>query len=209
MTPWSPEKVFDPAAVRQAIRESGFTLRSLSVTAKGALPRKAPAQTVGISLTAPTTGQVLQLAPSERADHRQAWDSLTTYAAGDGTGKIVEVQGVVVEEPATGSAGWRLAVQRWAPTECGAEVDMRIEGFACERCAARAMRVLAATPGVVHAEASHEQGMLRVWTTSSTPDLDALRARIAELGFQMTHAHVHQQGDQPHADEEENPTQGR
>jgi len=40
--------------------------------------------------------------------------------------------------------------------------------------------------------------MARVWTISEAPDLDALRQRIAELGFKVAHAHVIGPDDEPH-----------
>lgn len=198
VVPWSSNERFDPSAVRQAVKESGFTLRSIGVTASGTLPAEAAPAADMLELTDPGTGQVFRLSPAERADYAESWDALVAYASKQGAGARVSVDGVVVEDKTTGSQSWRIALERWAPTVFGAEVHMRIEGFACERCAARTMGALAELPDVIHVEADHEAGYARVWTTSTEPNLGALRQRIAELGFKATHMHAHGAGDEPH-----------
>lgn len=198
VVPWSPKERFEPSAVRQAVKESGFTLRSIGVSASGVLPAKPAPAAKTLELTAPGTGQVFRLAPAERTDHKESWDEVVAYAAKSGAGARISVDGVVVEDEAKGSDSWRLVIERWAPTVFGAEVHMKIEGFACERCAARTMHALAELPDVIHIQADHEAGNARVWTTSQAPDLDALRRRIAELGFKATHMHANGAGDKPH-----------
>jgi len=185
VTPWSADKPFHPSAVRRAVKESGFTLRSISVTAAGALPAQTPPDAESIALTASGTERAIQLAPEERADRAASWASLLGYASGDGAEESVVVDGEVVGE----DDGWRVLLHRWSPREFGAAVRMRIEGFTCEGCSAGAMRALLEAPGIIHAEADHERGEATVWTRSETPDLDGLRERLGALGFTVTHIH--------------------
>ena len=195
VVPWDTSKRFDPALMTQAVKDSGFTLESIEVTASGVLSDNSSYTPDTLALTDPGTGQAFTLVAGDRADHAASWTALNAYADGAGAGKKVNITGVVMSG-ADGS--WRIALERWAPTDFGAEVYLKVKGFQCEKCAARTMKTLGVFDDVIHLEADRDSGLVHVWTRSPNPDTDALSARIDTLGFQCTHADVHAKGDDTH-----------
>jgi copper chaperone CopZ len=196
--PWSAFQAFDPEKVRDSVKDSGFTLRAINLTAVGALPDMPSVGATTIDLKAGVTGEVFHLAKMDRADHQQSWNELLAYLDDSSNDRSVRVEGLVSDGASASSKDWTLEVTGWAPTEFGAEVFLTVEGFNCEKCAARTMRSFGAFDDVIHLEADHENGLVHVWTKSRKPDLDKLCDRIAELGFQCTEAHSHKKGDDAH-----------
>ncbi len=198
VVPWSAFQVFDPAQVRDAVKDSGFTLRAINLTAVGDLPDMPSVGATTIDLKAGVTGEVFHLAKMERADHEQSWKELLAYLDDSSNARSVRVEGLVTDGDSASSNDWTLDMTGWAPTEFGAEVYLTVKGFNCERCTTRTMRSFGAFDDVIHIEANHESGLVHVWTKSTKPDLAKLCARITELGFQCTEAHAHKKGDEAH-----------
>lgn len=189
VVPWSAFQKFDPAPVRSVVKKSGFTLRAIDLTATGVLPATPSVSGALIDVSAPGTGEVFHVIAAERADHQQSWRELLAYVMDPTNDRSVRIDGAVIaDSDAVDADGWKLAMTGWSPAKFGAEVTMKVKGFACEKCAARTMLSLGALDDVIHLEANHESGEVRVWTKSKAPDVAALRARVADLGFQCTDA---------------------
>ncbi len=187
--PWKAGVVFDPAAVRKAIRQAGFTPREISVTVTGAVevePERSSEPSIRVVDEKADLAAAVRR--TDRADRRESWEALHALS-NKTTGKLrVRIEG----EVSSGSAGGLLEIllQRWAPLSFGAEVILDVEDLACEQCSTRTMRALGELDGVIHVEADHETDRVQVWTTDGSPDLGAVRDRIETLGLKVTHLHT-------------------
>ncbi len=182
--PWKPGVDFDPAAVRKAVRQAGFTPREISVTMTGTveISREGVART---TLVDKEVNLAVSVQPDTRADRLESWETLKTL---DGRGNLrVEVEG---EVQSSGSGeSWKVVLYRWAPLEFGSAVVIEVEDLACEECSTRTMRALRELDGVIHVEADHETDRVSIWTDSKSPDTSVFRERIETLGFEVTHIH--------------------
>lgn len=189
--PWKGGQSFSPASLRQAVADSGFTLRTIDVVVKGVARMERVGDVHVLKIVDPGTKQAFLLAPDARADRRQVWDSLMARSKGSESARLVRVQGRVEPDAKGGSDGsWHLVLTGWAPVQFGAQVDLEVQGFVCENCSTGTMQGLEDLDGVIHAQANHQTGRVLVWTASASPDTDALRTKIEALGFTVTHAHV-------------------
>ena len=57
------------------------------------------------------------------------------------------------------------------------------------------MKALAALDTVIHAEADHATGRVKIWMTGKDPDLDLLRERLASAGCTVSFIRVEQGSD--------------
>ena len=75
--PWKSGVTFDPAAVRKAIHEAGFTPRELTVTVTGAIEVSSDrdAQTM-LELVDENAKLTVLVTPGKRADQRESWDEM-------------------------------------------------------------------------------------------------------------------------------------
>ncbi len=187
--PWKPGVAFDPAAVRKAIHEAGFTPRELTVTMTGAIEVSSDrdAQTM-LELVDETAKLTVLVTPGERADQRESWDQMRALALFQDAKLRVRVEGEV--RAASADRPWSLILHTWAPLEYGAHVIVEIDDLACERCSTRTMRALTELAGVIHVEADHETDRMHIWTRDEAPDLRVFRERIETLGFKVTHMHT-------------------
>jgi cation-transporting ATPase V len=64
-------------------------------------------------------------------------------------------------------------------------IDFGVKGMTCGSCAARVQRVLARQPGVEQAEVNFATGRAHVLLSEPDADLDALRAAVAKIGYQL------------------------
>ena len=186
--PWKSGVAFDPAAVRKAIREAGFTPRELTVTVTGAIEVSSDrdAQTM-LELVDDDAKLTVLVTPPERADQRESWDQMRALGLRQDAKLRVRVEGEVRADSA--DTPWSLILHTWAPLEYGAHVIVEIDDLACERCSTRTMRALTELDGVIHVEADHEADRVHIWTRDEAPDLNVLRDRIETLGFKVTHIH--------------------
>ena len=189
MFPWKAGVVFDPDAVRKAIRQAGFTPRELSVTVTGTVEVEGErSSTPTIRVVDEKVALVLSVPRPGRADRRESWEELWAFSNGTTGERRVRVRGEVRSAIAGGSL--EVALQRWSPVEFGAEVILDVEDLACERCSTRTMRSLTELDGVIHVEADHETDRVHIWTKGKSPDLRVFRERIETLGFKVTHVHT-------------------
>ncbi len=186
--PWKSGVAFDPAAVRNAIHEAGFTPRELFVTVTGAVEVSSDrdAQTT-LRLVDENAKLTVMVTPSERADQQESWDQMRALALRQEAKLRVRVQGEVRADSA--DKPWSLILHTWAPLEYAAQVIAEIDDLACEQCSTRTMRAVREVEGVLHVEADHETDRVQVWTRDEAPDLNVLRDRIETLGFKVTHIH--------------------
>ncbi len=191
---WNAAVEFDPADVRRAIREAGFTPREISVWVTGTAGR-APAGDSGTSLllTDGKVGSAVILRPGEQADRRESWHDLMTLSARHEGARRVRVAGVV--RVRDGDSSWEIVLDRWAPLEFGAMVIVGVDELVGVQGSTRAMKILAALDTVIHAEADHETGRVEVWMTGTGPDLDTLRERLASVGCTVSDIRVRQGSD--------------
>ena len=187
--PWKSGVAFDPAAVRKAIREAGFTPRELTVTVTGAIEVSSDrdAETM-LELVDENAKLTVLLTPGERADQRESWDQMRALGLLQGARLRVRVEGEVRADSA--DTPWSLILHRWAPLEYAAQVIAEIDDLACEQCSTRTMRALTELDGVIHVEADHETDRVHIWTRDEAPDLRLFRERIDTLGFKVTHVHT-------------------
>ncbi len=187
--PWKAGVAFDPAAIRKAIKEAGFSPREISVTVTGTLKVEGDGSSKPmIRLVDEKVNLVLSVLRPDRADRRESWEKLWTFSNGT-TGELrVRLEGEVHSEIAGGSL--EVSLQRWSPVEFGAEVVLDVEDLACEQCSTRTMRALTELEGVIHVEADHEADRVHIWTRDEAPDLRVFRERIETLGFKVTHVHT-------------------
>ncbi len=134
--PWKSGVAFDPAAVRKAIHEAGFTPRELTVTVTGALEVSADrdAQTMLELVDEDATLTVL-VTPGERADQRESWDEMRALGLLQDAKLRVRVEGEVRADSA--DTPWSLILHTWEPLEYAAEVIAEIDDLACEQCSTR------------------------------------------------------------------------
>ena len=186
--PWKSGVAFDPAAVRKAIREAGFTPRELTVTVTGAIEVSSDrdAETM-LELVDENAKLTVLLTPGERADQRESWDQMRALGLLQGARLRVRVEGEVRADSA--DTPWSLILHRWAPLEYAAQVIAEIDDLAGKQCSMRTMRALTKLDGVIHVEADHETDRVHIWTRDEAPDLNVLRDRIETLGFKVTHIH--------------------
>ena len=188
--PWRPGVAFDPAAVRRAIREAGFTPRQIRLKATGTVRVAAAVNAKGLGLIDEATGHGLSMRPAERADRRESWDALRALAGAD-RARGIRVEGEVLSEPSDrDEVSWHLVLHRWSPLKFGAEVVIGVDALSCEGCSLRVMQALRPLEGVIHVEADNETDRVRVWTRAVSPDVAALRESIASLGFKAGHLHT-------------------
>ena len=186
--PWKSGVAFDPAIVRKAIHEAGFTPRELTVTVTGAIGVSSDrdAQTMLELVDEDATLTVL-VTPGERADQRESWDQMRALGLLQDAKLRVRVEGEVRADSA--DTPWSLILHKWAPLEYAAQVIAEIDDLACEQCSMRTMRAVREVEGVLHVEADHETDRVHIWTRNEEPDLNVLRDRIETLGFKVTHIH--------------------
>ena len=188
MFPWKAGVVFDPEAVRKAIRQAGFTPREISVTMTGTVevgPERGSKPSLRV--VDEKANLVLSVPRPDRADRRESWEELQALS-NKTTGKLrVRVEGELRSEVAAGS--FEVVLQQWAPLAFGAELMAEVEDLACEQCSTRTMRALGELDGVIHVEANHETDRVHIWTEGKSPDLSVFRERIETLGFKVTHIH--------------------
>ena len=187
--PWKPGVAFDPAAVRKAIREAGFTPRDLTVTVTGVIEVSSDrdAQTM-LELVDEDAKLTVLVTPGARADQRASWDQMRALGLLQAAKLRVRVEGEVRADSA--DRPWSLILHTWAPLEYGAHVIVEIDDLACERCSTRMMQALTELAGVINVEADHEADRVHIWTRDETPDLRMFRERIETLGFKVTHVHI-------------------
>ncbi|MCH8316268.1 MAG: cation transporter [Planctomycetes bacterium] len=186
--PWKSGIAFDPAAVRTAIREAGFTPRELTVTVTGAIQVSSnrDAQTM-LELVDEDAKLTVLVTPGERADQRESWDQMRALGLLQAAKLRVRVEGEVRADSA--DTPWSLILHKWAPLEYAAQVVAEIDDLACEQCSTRTMRALMELDGVIHVEADYETDRVHIWTRDEAPDLRVFRERIETLGFKVTHVH--------------------
>ncbi|MEE9129118.1 MAG: cation transporter [Phycisphaerales bacterium] len=186
--PWKSGVAFDPAAVRKAIHEAGFTPRELTVTVTGAIEVSSDRDTqTMLELVDESAKLTVLVTPPERADHRESWDEMRALALRQDAKLRVRVEGEVRADSA--DTPWSLVLHTWAPLEYAAQVIVEIDDLACEQCSTRMMRALTELDGVIHVEADHETDRVHIWTRDEAPDLNVLRDRIETLGLKVTHIH--------------------
>ena len=182
--PWKPVVAFDPTAVRQAVRQAGFTPREISVTMTGTveISREGVARA---TLVDKEVNLAVSVQPDVRADRLESWETLKTLAGRENL--RVQVEG---EVQSSGSGeSWKVVLYRWAPLEFGSAVVVEVEDLASEECSTRTMRALRELDGVIHVEADHETDRVSIWTYGKSPDMSVFRERIETLGFKVTHIH--------------------
>ena len=186
--PWKSGVAFDPAAVRKAIHEAGFTPRELTVTVTGAIEVSSDrdGQTMLELVDEDATLTVL-VTPGARADQRESWDQMRALGLLQEAKLRVRVEGEVRADSV--DTPWSLILHTWAPLEYAAQVIAEIDDLASEQCSMRTMRALTELDGVIHVEADHETDRVHIWTRDEAPDLNVLRERIETLGLKVTHIH--------------------
>ena len=192
--PWNAAVEFDPADIRRAIREAGFTPRDITVWVTGTAGR-APADdsATTLLLTDGKVGPTVILRPGDQADRRESWRDLVKLSARPEGARRVRVAGVV--RARDGDPPWEIVLGRWAPLEFGALVTVKVDDLAGVQDSTRTMKVLAALDAVIHAEADHETDRVEIWMTRTDPDLDTLRQRLASVGCTVTDIRVGQRVD--------------
>ena len=184
--PWRAEVVFDPEAVRKAIRQAGFTPREISVTMTGTVEVGSSSKP-SLRVVDERANLVLSVPRPDRTDRRESWEELQALA-NKTTGKLpVRLEGELRSEIAAGS--FEVVLRQWAPLAFGAELMAEVEDLAGEQCSTRTMRALGELDGVIHVEANHETDRVHIWTEGKSPDLSVFRERIEALGFKVTHIH--------------------
>ena len=186
--PWKPGVAFDPAVVRKAIRQAGFTPRELTVTVTGAIEVSSDrdAETM-LELADEDAKLTVLVTPGERADQRESWDEMRAVGLLEEAKLRVRVEGEVRADSA--DTPWSLILHKWAPLEYAAQVIAAIDDLGSEQCSTRTMRAVREVEGVLHVEADHETDRVHIWTRNEAPDLNVLRDRIETLGFKVTHIH--------------------
>ncbi len=186
--PWKGGIAFDPAAVRKAIREAGFTPRELTVTVTGAIEVSSDrdGQTM-LKLVDEDAKLTVLVTRGERADQRESWDQMRALGLLQEAKLRVRVEGEVRADSA--DTPWSLILHEWAPLEYAAQVIAEIDDLAGEQCSMRTMRAVREVEGVLHVEADHETDRVHIWTKNEAPDLNVLRDRIETLGLKVTHIH--------------------
>lgn len=178
---WNAAIEFDPADVRRAIREAGFTPRDISVWVTGTAGRAhGDDSATSILLTDGEVSPPVILRPDDRADRRESWRDLLRFSTRHEGARRVRVTGVV--RARDGEPSWEIVLDRWAPLKFGALVTASVDEFAGAQDAMRAMKVLAASDAVIHAEAVHATDRVEIWTARTDPDLDTLRDGLASAG---------------------------
>ncbi|MCH8269846.1 MAG: cation transporter [Planctomycetes bacterium] len=193
---WDPGRPFNPETVRAAAGDSGFTLREIRVHAAGDVRPTDDPLRIELRLADAAPDRRVAVVPDSRLDRREAWDALSARAADGEKAFAVRVEGTIEGEGPSSV----LVLHGWSPLEYGAVVDAEVEGFACERCSTRTMKALRALDGVIHAQADHETGRVRVWTTSETPDTARIREGVENLGFSVKQVHAHRRADTEEGD---------
>ena len=191
---WNAAVEFDPADVRRAIREAGFTPRDISVWVSGTAGR-APEDdsATTLLLTDGKVGPTVVLRSGDQADRRESWLDLVKLSARQEGARRVRVAGVV--RARDGDPPWEIVLGRWAPLEFGALVTVRVDELAGVQDSTRTMKVLAALDTVIHAEAIHATDLVEIWMTRPDPDLDTLRERLASVGCTVSDIRVGQGSD--------------
>lgn len=189
---WNADVEFDPADVRRAIREAGFTPRDISVWVTGTVGRD-PADDSATSLLLADGGRgpAVVLRSGDQADRRESWRDLVKLSVrrrGAHGAPRVRVAGVV--RAGGGDSSWEIVLDRWAPLEFGALVTARVNELAGVQDSLRTMKALAALDTVIHAEADHATGRVKIWMTRKDPDLDSLGERLASAGCTVTDIRV-------------------
>ncbi len=201
---WKADVPFDPDAVREQIRKAGFTPGKIETTPTGgkAAQKEKPAETKTIAGPAEIVsseekpdrirlgedGSQAMLRRAERIDRVDSYKSLLRYLRTHANEKKpirVRVTGVAPDD----QQGVFL-VHRWRPTRYASSVLLGIDDLVCQRCSTATMRTLSDVDGVIHVEADHQEDRVRVWSRAKAPDVQVLRKRIEEAGFQVTHTHV-------------------
>lgn len=113
---WNPSVAFDPAAVREQVRRSGFTLGTLDLTFVGTAVR----DDEGIRLESITNEQVLFVWAGREEDQQIRFEALTDHVA-DETSEV-RVKGRVVEGD-KGDEAWHLRLHQWEPYERPDDTD--------------------------------------------------------------------------------------
>ncbi len=187
--PWKSGVVFDPAAVRKAIQQAGFTPREISVAMTGTVEVEGERSSQpAIRVVDEKVKLVLSVLRPDRADRRESWEALQTLSNKTTDKLRVRLEGEVRSEIAGGSL--EVALGRWSPVEFGAEVILEVEDLACEQCSTRTMQALGELDGVIHVEADHETDRVHIWTEGKSPDPRVFRERVETLGFKVTHVHT-------------------
>lgn len=189
---WTPAVAFDPAALDEQIRKAGFTPVGIELTVGGSvgwLPGEGQAPG-GLRLHSPSTGQIVSLISDERADRAVSFDALQEIAQRsdqERAGAVVRVHGAVVSAE---DGAWRLVLHRWEPLTYGALVELDVDGMMCEGCSMGLMKALSGEDGVIHVEADHAAGWVRVWTESDAPDTGSFRRQVEGAGFKVVGSHT-------------------
>ena len=107
--PWKAGVEFDPAAVRKAVRESGFTPRDVLVRATGTIELGGSNPTLRLKDEKAKLSVSVQA--EERADRQGSWEALKSQAA-QTKGKLrVRIEGVARSKGA--GASWELVLHSW------------------------------------------------------------------------------------------------
>lgn len=187
--PWKPGVDLDPAAVRKAIRQAGFTPREVSVTVTGTVevgPERS--STSSLRVVDEKAGLLVTVRRGKRADRRESWEALRAFVA-DARDPGIRIEGEVHSATSDRAAPWHLVLDGWGPLVFGAEIVMEVDSLAGERCSVRVTKALRALDGVIHVEADHEADRVRIWTRNESPDTGAVREAVELLGFRITHVH--------------------
>jgi len=194
---WNADVQFDPADVRRAIREAGFTPRDISVWVTGTAGRDpADDSATTLLLADGNLGSTVILRPGDQADRQQSWRDLVRLSAGDEGTRRVRVAGVV--RARDGDRSWEIVLGRWAPLEFGALVTVRADEFAGVQGSTRAMKALAELDGVIHAEAVDARDRVEIWMTRRNPDVAALSELLGSVGYTVSDIRVQQGSDDDH-----------
>lgn len=188
---WDPGRPFDSETIRKVSGKTGFTLREIRISAAGDVYPTDDSSLDKLHLVGSSPDLSVVVVPDARLDRQESWDSLLTKVTDGEKVFAVRVEGTIDGE-GTSSA---LVLTGWSPLVYGAIVDAQVEGFTCEGCSTRTMKALGALDGVIHAQADHETGHVKVWTTSDTPDTAQIKQGIERLGFSVDKVHAHRRGD--------------
>ncbi len=183
---WKPNVDFDPAAVRTAIRQAGFTPRRIEVSVLGTVRQREEGDPrTSLRLAGQPAGRTLLLRPAGRADRLEAFEALRALSADKSQTVRIRVEGEV-RTVATKASSWEIVLDRWAPLAFGAHVVAKVAALADEGRSTQLIKALRTLEGVLHVQVDHEEDRVHIWTEVDAPDLGLFRGRIESLGFKVS-----------------------
>jgi len=182
---WRSGEAFSPRSIRKAAEKSGFTLRTIGVTASGAVHRR---DDKDLRIVDQKGGRAARVVAASRADRVESWRALADKAGDEEAFRAV-VRGEA-QPSGDGADEWRLVLHGWRPQSFGALITMKVDDLVCENCSKRVMDALRQRGGVLRVEADHEADRVEVWTQASEPEAAWFRGQIEQAGFRVAHQHV-------------------